>query len=106
MKSLAVLGLLSFLLSIATPSIAAGETKSDASSQLSRLLDEDLDSVFRENPLQATLRGVPGFDDKLPDRSRASIDKERERQRAALARLKAIDYAALKGQDRVSYQLL
>jgi uncharacterized protein (DUF885 family) len=93
-------------MSIATPSIAAGDTKSEASSQLAKLLDEDLDSVYRENPLNATTRGVAGYNDKLPDRSRAAIDRERERQRAALTRLKAIDYAVLKGQDRVSYQLL
>lgn len=106
MKSIAALGLLSLLMSIATPSVAAGDTKSDASNQLARLLDEDLDAVFRRNPLNATTRGTPGYNDKLPESSLASLDKERARERALLARLRAIDYAALKGQDRVSYQLL
>src|SRR5215472_14996832 len=106
MKPLAALGLLSLLMSIATPPVAAGDTKSEASIQLAKLLDEDLAAVFRRNPLTATVRGVPGYNDKLPDSSRAALDAEREREKAAFARLKAIDYAALKGQDRVSYQLL
>jgi uncharacterized protein (DUF885 family) len=49
---------------------------------------------------------VTGYNDKLPESSRASLDKERVREHALLGRLRAIDYAALKGQDRVSYQLL
>jgi len=105
MKSIAALGLLSLLMSIATPSVA-NDTKSDASAQLAKLLDEDLDAVFRRNPLNATTRGVSGYNDKLPESSRASLDKERMREHALLGRLRAIDYASLKGQDRVSYQLL
>ncbi len=94
-------------MSIATPTTtSAAETRSDASAQLARLLDEDLDAVFRRNPLNATTRGVTGYNDKLPESSRASLDKERVREHALLGRLRAIDYAALKGQDRVSYQLL
>ena len=108
MKRFAALALLFTLaMSIATPaSTSAAETRSDASAQLARLLDEDLDAVFRRNPLNATTRGVSGYNDKLPESSRSSLDKERERERALLVRLRAIDYAALKGQDRVSYQLL
>ncbi len=106
MKSIAAIGLLSLLMSIATPLVAAGDTKSEASTQLAKLLDEDLDAVFRRNPLNATTRGVPGYNDKLPESSRASLDKERVREHALLGRLRAIDYASLKGQDRVSYQLL
>jgi len=106
MKSIAALGLLSLLMSIAPPSVGAADTKSEASTQLARLLDEDLDAVFRRNPLNATTRGVSGYNDKLPESSRASLDKERVREHALLGRLRAIDYASLKGQDRVSYQLL
>jgi uncharacterized protein (DUF885 family) len=108
MKSSAALALLSTLaMSIATPTTpSAAETRSDASAQLARLLDEDLDAVYRRNPLNATTRGVTGYNDKLPESSRASLDKERVREHALLGRLRAIDYAALKGQDRVSYQLL
>ncbi|HSW83348.1 MAG TPA: DUF885 domain-containing protein [Usitatibacter sp.] len=104
----AAFALLSTLaMSIATPTTtSAAETRSDASAQLARLLDEDLDAVFRRNPLNATTRGVTGYNDRLPESSRASLDKERVREHALLGRLHAIDYAALKGQDRVSYQLL
>jgi uncharacterized protein (DUF885 family) len=106
MKSIAALGLLSLLMSIAPPSVGAADTKSEASAQLARLLDEDLDAVFRRNPLNATTRGVSGYNEKLPESSRASLDQERVREHALLGRLRAIDYASLKGQDRVSYQLL
>ena len=35
----------------------------DAATQLKVLLDEDLDATFRRNPIQATVRGVAGYND-------------------------------------------
>src|SRR5882724_1002393 len=77
-----------------------------ASVRLKALLDEDLAAVFRRSPWQATVRGVPGYDHLLPDLSFATLEKERARERDALEQLKAIDARALRGQDRVSYELL
>ena len=73
---------------------------------LKALLDEDLDATFRKNPIAATVRGVPGYNDLLPDLSPAALERERARERAALERLKALDPKALAGQDRISYELL
>jgi uncharacterized protein (DUF885 family) len=77
-----------------------------ASAELAKLLDEDLDTVFRRNPLNATTRGIPGYNHLLPEVSLASIAAGEARERATLAKLKAMDPAALEGQDRVSYRLL
>jgi uncharacterized protein (DUF885 family) len=77
-----------------------------SSADLAKLLDEDLDTVFRRNPLNATTRGIPGYNHLLPEVSLASIAREEARERATLAKLKAMDSASLEGQDRVSYRLL
>ncbi len=74
--------------------------------QLKTLLDEDLDATLRRNPIQATVRGVPGYNHLLQDVSPATLERERARERRALERLKALDGKALRGQDRVSYELL
>ena len=78
----------------------------EAAAQLQVLLDDDLDATFRRNPIQATVRGVPGYNDLLPDLSLATLEREHARERTALARLKALDAKALHGQDRISYELL
>ena len=91
-----------------TPATAAPAPIPSATPQaeLKALLDEDLDAVLRRNPIQATVRGVPGYNHLLPDVSLAELDRERARERRALERLNALDTKALRGQDRVSYELL
>ena len=85
------------------------QTKDPASGvevQLKALLDEDLDATFRRNPIQATVRGVPGYNHLLQDLSLATLEREHARERRAQERLKALDAKALRGQDRISYELL
>lgn len=81
-------------------------TEASAAAQLSALLDEDLAAGHRRFPLGATVRGVPGYNHLLTDLSAAALARERARERDALSRLERIDTAALRGQDRVSYELL
>ena len=79
MKTRAALALLpALLMSIATTA-ATPATSTNASTELSRLLDEDLVAVYRRNPLNATVRGKPGYNDKLPEVSLASLKADRER---------------------------
>ncbi|MEO8566646.1 MAG: DUF885 domain-containing protein [Betaproteobacteria bacterium] len=78
----------------------------EAAAQLKALLDEDLDATFRRNPIQATVRGVPGYNHLLPDLSLATLEREHARECTSLSRLKALDASALRGQDRISYELL
>jgi uncharacterized protein (DUF885 family) len=82
------------------------QTKATPAAQLESLLDEDLAASLRRNPTQATIRGVPGYNHLLPDASLATLERENERERRALERLKAIEVASLRGQDRVSHELL
>ena len=77
-----------------------------AAAQLKALLDEDLAAGFRRNPINATVRGIPGYNHLLPDLSRATLQREQAAERDRLARLQAVDAAALRGQDRVSLELL
>jgi len=94
------------LISLGTQHVLA-QTKGPAPDvQLKTLLDEDLDATLRRNPIQATVRGVPGYNHLLQDVSLATLERERARERRALERLKALDAKALRGQDRVSYELL
>jgi uncharacterized protein (DUF885 family) len=99
---------LALLITLGTHSVHA-QTKdpaAEAAGELKALLDEDLDATFRRNPIQATVRGVPGYNDLLPDLSLATLEREHARERAALARLESLDAKALHGQDRISYELL
>jgi uncharacterized protein (DUF885 family) len=99
---------LALLISLGITSVHA-QTKDpapEAEAQLKALLDEDLDATFRRNPIQATVRGVPGYNHLLQDWSLATLEREHARERRALGRLKALDAKALRGQDRISYELL
>ncbi len=73
---------------------------------MNALLDEELDAALRRNPLQATVRGVEGYNHLLPDLSLRELERERARERLALARQTAIDPEALAGEERISHELL
>ncbi len=96
----------SVLAVLASALACAQSPASDPSAQLKALLDEDLDASLRRNPFQATARGIPGYDDLLPDYSRSGLEREHERERRTLERLGAIDATKLRGQEHVSYELL
>lgn len=98
--------LLAMLLALGAIGVHAQTPGTAADVQLRALLDEDLDASLRRNPIQATVRGVPGYNHLLPDLSLAELDRRRARERRALARLKALDPTTLHGQDRISYELL
>lgn len=77
-----------------------------AASTLKTLLDADLAAVLQRNPLLATVRGIPGYNHLLPDLSPEDRERERVYQRAMLEKLQGIDAGALRGQDRVSLELM
>ncbi len=106
MKRPAALALFSCLVMSCAMSPTATNTDASAAAQLARLLDEDLDAVHRRNPLNATVRGIAGYNDRLPEVSLAALAAEQARERAALAKLQSLDVTSLQGQDRVSYELL
>jgi len=94
------------LITLGIPHVLAQTQDPAPDVQLKTLLDEDLDATLRRNPIQATVRGVPGYNHLLQDLSLATLERERARESRALERLKALDSKALRGQDRVSYELL
>ena len=98
--------LLALLIMLGIPSVHAQTNDPAPQVQLKALLDEDLDATLRRNPIQATVRGVQGYNHLLPDLSPATLERERARERHALERLKALDAKTLRGQDRISYELL
>jgi len=71
-----------------------------------RLLDEEWEARLREEPLLASRTGDHRYDDRLPSVTPADLERSAERQRATLARLKAIDRASLGTSDRISYDML
>src|SRR5205085_12360557 len=97
MKSTAALALLSCLAMSCATNPTPVNTAPAAAAQLAQLLDEDLDAVHRRNPLNATVRGVAGYNDRLPEASLASLAAEHVRERTALAKLKSLDAASLHG---------
>ena len=77
-----------------------------AKAALDAPLDEDLHASLRRNPLQATVRDIPGYGHLLPDLSVEELRRAQARERQAVDRLRTLDSKALRGQDRVSYELL
>jgi uncharacterized protein (DUF885 family) len=72
---------------------------------LARLIADERDFIWREDPLTATAEGVRSYDDRLPD---VTPDAQARRHAADgdfLRRLHDIDRASLSGQEQVSYDL-
>ena len=97
---------LAALLVLAAIDVLAQTPDVSAQAQLKALLDEDLEAALRRNPIQATVRGIPGYAHLLPDVSLATLASEHARERRSLERLRALDPRKLHGQDRISYELL
>jgi uncharacterized protein (DUF885 family) len=91
-----------FLLASAALVLSAA-AHADASRDLRALFDAEWERGLRENPISASYYGDPRFNDRLPDASLAAIQASQAADRAALARLKAIDRAALPAADQLNY---
>jgi len=79
--------------------------QSDARTQLHALFDEAWESELRDDPLFATAVGDRRFNDRLPSVTPADGARRAAARRGFLARLRAIDRAALDATDRVSYDM-
>jgi uncharacterized protein (DUF885 family) len=60
---------------------------------------------LEEHPEMATFVGHPGLNDRWSDHSREAIERRKKHTRTALARLQAIDRAALDAADQLNYDL-
>jgi uncharacterized protein (DUF885 family) len=89
-----------------TPVAVPAAREAPAAAALKSLLDEDLAEFFKRSPLFATVLGVSGYNHLLPDLSLAQLEHQRAYERGMLAKLQAIDAGALRGQDRISLELM
>jgi uncharacterized protein (DUF885 family) len=88
----------------ANPHADAAE-RSAADVELQKLLDDAWEFALKEDPLLATSAGDRRYDDRLPDVSRAAIERRAAADREFLKRLEAIDRAALSPAERVNYDI-
>ena len=75
----------------------------DASRTLHQLFDEEWERGLRENPVGASYQGDPRYNDRWADVSPAAIEASAAADRAALARIRAIDRNALSPADQLNY---
>jgi uncharacterized protein (DUF885 family) len=76
------------------------------SKALAAFFERQFELRLKENPESATLLGVPGYDDKLTDYSRAAVALRKSEVRRAIAELRAFDPAKLDTQDRISREMM
>ncbi len=100
MKSVLFAGALVITSALGTPALAQ-----NASQALTNLFAEERAVSFRECPVCATRQGVRDYDTQLSSATPESERRRLESNRAFLARLEAIDRAALSAQEQVSYDL-
>lgn len=80
-------------------------SKAPAAAQFKSFLDVQWKYFMKEYPEWATFVGYPGQDDRWSDASLASIAHQKTQTKCQLAALKKINRLALKGEERVSYDL-
>lgn len=103
--------LLAIALATALPTVAlaapqATQAPSDAAARvLHALFDAEWERSLRENPENASYRGDARYNDRWTDVSLDAIHARQAEDRAVLARLKAIDRAALSEADRLNYDV-
>ena len=84
----------------------SADSKSQASSDWSRLVDEFFEQYFKLNPTQATSAGFHQYDSDLEDYSRRGIDNQIALAHDYLRRLENLDSSALALEERQDYQLV
>jgi len=72
--------LLAVFLLLGTIDVHAQTQDVAAGAQLKALLDEDLDASRRPNPIEPTVRGIPGHGHLLPDPSSAASSGHRRHE--------------------------
>jgi len=81
---------------------AAGGKPTDT---LKKLYAEAWETRLREDPLLASAVGDRRYNDRLPDVSPATLDREAAEERSYLERLHAVDRSTLPGGDRIDYDV-
>jgi hypothetical protein len=90
----------------AAPAAPAPAAPGAAQAEYERFAREFLDWHYASNPVEATSLGVHAHDARMPDVSRAGIERRTAELRGWLERLGRIDRAALAGDAALDYQIL
>jgi uncharacterized protein (DUF885 family) len=90
-------------LCISIPALAQEPPRDE---KLHALFEREFRRNLEEFPEFATFLGIPGFDDRLTDRSPAAVKRRKAHVPEVIAELKAFDPARLSDQDRVSRAML
>ncbi len=94
------------ILSITVAALACAAAPAMAQDSLQAVIKDHWAWTLEQSPTFATSLGVRAYDDRLGDSSLAGYDVAIEDQKAFLARLKALDAAALTPADRLNLDLL
>ncbi len=89
------------LVAFAAPPTQAQST--DATRALHQLFDEEWERGLRENPVNASYQGDARYNDRWSDVSLTAIQASEAADRAALARIRAIDRNALSPAEQLNY---
>jgi len=89
------------LVAFAAPPTQAQST--DATRVLHQLFDEEWERGLRENPVNASYQGDARYNDRWSDVSLTAIQASEAADRAALARIRAIDRNALSPAEQLNY---
>ncbi|HCS52829.1 DUF885 domain-containing protein [Rubinisphaera sp.] len=79
--------------------------QADATEDFHQWLDDHWEWNLKTNPLKATYLGDKRYNDRWPDLSLETLEKNNEQLKAYLKRVKAIDPSQLEGEDVISYKL-
>ncbi|GAB3384329.1 DUF885 domain-containing protein [Lysobacter fragariae] len=88
------------VLAFASPAHAQAN---DATATLNKLFADEWERGLRENPINASFQGDKRFNDRWPDASKAAIEASSAADRAALAKVEAIDRSKLSTADQLNY---
>jgi len=75
----------------------------DATRAMHQLFDQEWERGLRENPVNASYQGDTRYNDRWSDASLAAIKASEAADRAALARIRAIDRGALSPAEQLNY---
>ncbi|HWP95026.1 MAG TPA: DUF885 domain-containing protein [Gammaproteobacteria bacterium] len=100
-----IFAVLLVLVSCPIAAFASSGTIADAVAALHKLFDEEWERGLREDPLGASYLGDRRYNDRWPDVSLEAIARRHAGDEAALAKLAAIDAAALPPNERLNYEL-
>ena len=96
---------LAIICALSSASAATPPAGTDEHKRFRAFLDEEWDWTMREEPIFATIVGDSRFDDKLPDRSFAAIERNKAHRRDSIKRLEHIDKKRLTRDEQLDYDL-